>query len=311
MAEDAPLISVCLPVYNAERYIAEAVESILGQTLGDFELLILDDGSTDGSLEILRRYVARDPRIRLTSRPNKGLVTSLNELIDQSRGEFLARMDADDIALPQRFARQVEYLRTHPECVLAGCRVRVIDPDGDPMCDWCTKEQHEAIDASYLGGERTTAICHPAFMMRRDVVLALGRYRPFEVAEDIDLVLRLAECGRITNMQEVLLQYRMHTTNISTAASYRRTVDRVYGEIIRDARRRRNLPEAGDPPAGPAVPAQPHIDPSPIEEREKWAWWALVSGHLKTARKHARWVLTRTPLSPRSWKLLYCVLRGY
>src|SRR5215831_14409203 len=84
------LISVCMPVYNAERFVAEAVESILGQTLGDFEFLILDDGSTDGSLEILRDYASRDARIRLTSRPNKGVAATLNELIDQSRGQFLA-----------------------------------------------------------------------------------------------------------------------------------------------------------------------------------------------------------------------------
>jgi glycosyltransferase involved in cell wall biosynthesis len=311
MPDDAPLISVCLPVYNTERYVAQAVESILNQTLGDFELLILDDGSTDGSLEILRRYADRDPRIRLTSRPNKGLAASLNELIDQSRGEFLARMDADDIALPERFARQVEYLRAHPEYVLIGCRVRVIDPEGDPMCDWCTQQEHEAIDTCYLGGNVITAICHPAFMMRRDAVLAVGKYRLFEVSEDIDLVLRLAEYGRIANVPDVLLQYRMHARNISKAASYLNTVDRVYGEIVRDARRRRDLPEAGDPRVGRAVPGRARVDPTPTEDREMWAWWALSSGHLKTARKHARWVLTQAPLSLRTWKLMYCVIRGH
>src|SRR5512135_1833139 len=146
MMSDPPLISVCMPVYNAERYIARAVESILGQTFGDFEFLILDDGSTDGSLEILRRYANHDPRIRLTSRPNKGLPPSLNELVDQARGEFIARMDADDVALPERFARQVEYLRAHPDCVLVGSRVQLVDPEGDPLCDWCTMQEHEAID---------------------------------------------------------------------------------------------------------------------------------------------------------------------
>jgi glycosyltransferase involved in cell wall biosynthesis len=301
---DPPLISVCLPVYNTERYVAGAVESILGQTLGDFELLILDDGSTDGSLEVLRRYAARDPRIRLTSRPNKGLVTTLNELIDQSRGEFLARMDADDIALPERFARQVEYLRAHPECVLVGCRVRLIDPEGDPLCEWCTQQDHEALDRCFLRGERVTAISHPAIMMRRDAVLAIGKYRPFEVIEDVDLFLRLAEYGRIANIPEVLLQYRIHASNISKAATYHEAINRVYGEIVRDARQRRNLPEALPPPPS-ALPDGAEADP------EKWAWWALGSGYVGTARKHARRVLTRSPLSPRSWKLMYCALRGH
>ena len=185
MTTDTPLISVCMPVYNAGKYLADAVESILGQTFADFEFLILDDGSTDDSLEILRRYADRDPRIRLTSRPNKGLVASLNELIDQSRGEFIARMDGDDISLPERFQKQVDYLRAHPGCLLVGSRVRLIDPEGDPLCDWCTLQDHEAIDASYLRGQRDTLVSHPVIMMRRDAVLAIGKYRPFEVIEDV------------------------------------------------------------------------------------------------------------------------------
>jgi len=306
-----PLISVCMPVHNAERYVAEAVESILGQTLGDFEFLILDDGSTDGSLGILRRYAGRDPRIRLTSRPNKGLVASLNELIDQSRGEFLARMDADDVALPERFTRQVEYLRAHPECVLVGCRVRLIDPEGDPLSEWCTQQDHEAIEAHYLRGERSAAIAHPSFMMRRDAVLAIGRYRPLEVIEDIDLIVRLAEYGRIANMPEVLLQYRIHSGNMSKTRSFQDKIDQTYREVLRDARRRRNLPEAEEPPGGPAPPARPRIAAPPTEEWEMWAWWALGSGYVKTARKHARRVLARAPFSLRSWRLMYCVLRGH
>jgi glycosyltransferase involved in cell wall biosynthesis len=308
MAENAPMISVLLPVHNAARYVAGSIESILGQTLGDFELLILDDGSTDGSLEVLRRYAGRDPRIRLTSRPNKGLAPSLNELIDRARGEYLARMDADDVALPERFERQVAYLRAHPECVLLGCRVRLIDPDGDPLCDWCNRQDHEALDAVFLRGEMSTEISHPAIMMRRDDVLAVGKYREFPVIEDVDLFLRLAERGRIANLPEVLLLYRIHAENISKASSYHDAIEWVYVQIVRDARRRRGLPEAGDPTA---VSGRPRVEPGPAREREKWAWWALGAGHLATARKHARWVLAREPLSPRSWKLMYCVLRGH
>jgi glycosyltransferase involved in cell wall biosynthesis len=306
---DPPLISVCMPVYNAERYVAQAIESILNQTLGDFEFLILDDGSTDGSLEVLRRYAGRDPRIRLTSRPNKGLGATRNELVDQARGEFLACMDADDVALPPRFARQVDYLRAHPECVLVGSKVRLIDPEGDPLCDWCTEQEHEVLDARLLGGERTTAISNPSVMMRRDAVLTVGNYRLLQLLEDNDLFLRLAEYGRLANLPEVLLQYRIHASNISNNASWHDAMDRVLPEIIRDARRRRNLPEAGDPPIS-AAPGPPRTDPTPMEEREKWAWWALGSGNIKTARKHASWVLSRALLSPRSWKLMYCVWRG-
>ncbi len=309
MTSDSPLISVCMPVYNAERYAVAAIESILGQTLGDFEFLILDDGSTDSSLEILRRYAGLDPRIRVTSRPNRGVAASLNELVDQSRGEFLARMDADDIAVPERFARQVEYLRARPECVLVGSRVRIIDPDGDPLCEWCTEQEHEALDAHFLRGERGMGICHPSVMMRRDAVLAIGKYRAF-ANEDTDLWLRLSEYGRIANMPEVLLDYRVHAGNVTNTMTYLAKVNRAFEDMIRDARRRRNLPEAANPPGGasPPMPARPWA--SPVSDREIWAWWALGAGHVKTARKHARRVLAREPLSTRSWKLLYCALRG-
>ena len=301
----APLISVCLPVHNAQRYVAQAIESILNQTLKDFEFLILDDGSSDGSLDIIHRYAERDERIRVTSRANRGLVTSLNELIDQARGQFLARMDADDIALPERFCSQADYLLANPDHVLVGSRVRVIDSDGDPLCDWCTLEDQEALDACFLQCERNTPISHPALMMRRDAVLAVGKYRPFDAIEDIDLFLRLSEYGRVSNLPQILLKYRIHASNISKAPSYHKTIDRVYGEIVRDARRRRNLPEI------PAMPESPRVETSLLAERTNWVWWALGSGHVRTARKHARWVLANAPFSFRSWKLMYCSLRGY
>src|SRR6476661_6105481 len=125
-----PPVSVLMPVYNAGRYVAEAVESILGQTYADFEFLIVDDGSTDRSRAILERYAARDPRIRLVSRPNTGYAAALNELLGLARGELVARMDADDVALPERLLRQVNYLRAHPEVVCVGTAVHLIDGGG-------------------------------------------------------------------------------------------------------------------------------------------------------------------------------------
>src|SRR6185369_4386478 len=105
-----PLISVVLPVYNGEKYLAEAIDSILGQTLTDFELIIIDDGSTDNSLAILKQYKQRDNRIRLIARENRNLATTLNDLIDLAQGEWVARMDQDDIALPHRFEKQLQWL---------------------------------------------------------------------------------------------------------------------------------------------------------------------------------------------------------
>ena len=215
---EAPVVSVCMPAYNCQRYVAEAIESILGQTLRDFEFLIIDDGSTDGSLPILEGYAARDPRIRLTSRPNSGVPATLKELVDQSRGEFIARMDADDIALPERFEKQVNYLRAHPDCVVVGCRVWETDAEGDSIREYFTLADHDEIDAFHF---RMTgpALVHPSIMLRRDAVLAVGGYRNFLI-EDLDLYLRLAEYGRIARVPEFLLKYRIHSANLSFSAPF-------------------------------------------------------------------------------------------
>src|ERR1051325_5151993 len=112
-----PAVSVIMPVYNAERYLREAVQSILNQTFSDFEFLIINDGSTDQSQLILQEYAARDARIVLKSRPNTGYTRALNELLAMARGELIARMDADDISEPQRLALQAALLRENPDLI--------------------------------------------------------------------------------------------------------------------------------------------------------------------------------------------------
>lgn len=308
----APAVSVCMPVYNGERYLREAVDSILNQSFGDFELLILDGGSTDGSAAVLQDYAARDPRVRLTSRPGMGLTASLNEMLDQARGEFIARMDADDISLPDRLERQVQYLRGHPECVLVGSAALVIDSEGDPLSVWFTKTTHESLDAQNLDMRLLeSSLCHPAVMMRREVVLDLGRYDPScQVAEDLELWLRLAERGRLANLPEPLLKYRFHGSNKRAHDFFEdrdrasRSQDAVRQIIVR-ARRRRGLPEQ---PLCP-LPAPPPST-GPEFHYALWAWQALGSGHVRTARKHARRLVLAAPFSIDSWRLLYCSLRG-
>src|SRR4051794_38935309 len=123
----SPTVSVIMAVYNAEEFLDAAVQSIQCQTFSDFEFIIIDDGSTDHSREKLEGYARDDNRIRLLSRPNKGLTPSLNEGVKRSRGDLLARMDADDVATPERFKIQVEYLRAHPEVSLLGGAYELID----------------------------------------------------------------------------------------------------------------------------------------------------------------------------------------
>ncbi|HVE16061.1 MAG TPA: glycosyltransferase, partial [Chthoniobacterales bacterium] len=196
-----PTVSVLMPVHNADRYVAQAVDSILGQSWDDWELLIIDDGSTDRSRTILERYATGDHRIRLTSRTNTGYTVALNELLTQASGEFVARMDADDVALPNRLARQIEYLRANPAVVCVGTAVHFIDDAGRFLRDGHPGLENEEIQQRILAGD--CVLNHPSVMMRRHALESVGGYRPeFEPAEDLDLWLRLAEIGRLANLAD-------------------------------------------------------------------------------------------------------------
>jgi glycosyltransferase involved in cell wall biosynthesis len=297
-----PLISVCLSVYNAERYVGACVQSVLGQTLGDFEFIIIDDGSTDGSRAILQRFAAQDSRIRLISRENRGIVASANEELSLARGEFIARIDADDLALPNRFERQIQFLHDNPEVVCCGSRVILIDPDGRPLTDMPKQLAHdEIVQALFSGGIQ--AIYNSSTMLRKSAVERVGGYRSFnDVCEDLDLFLRLAEIGKLANVPEVLTHYRQHLHSVG----HKRMQQICEAEhmILEEAYHRR----------GQAMPQGLRTaPPKPISKSRqfrKWAWWALSFGQPATARRYAFRALLRTPLSPHSWRVTYCALRG-
>jgi glycosyltransferase involved in cell wall biosynthesis len=301
MASSIPPISVLLAVYNGGRYLRAAVDSILTQTLADFEFIIIDDGSTDGSSAVLAEYAAKDSRIRLVSRPNKGLTATLNEGLALARGEFLARMDADDTALPPRFERQIAYLREHPECVLVGSRVMLVDPEGLPIRPWCHQLEHTEIDAAHLN--RGWPVVHPAVMMRTDAVRKVGAYRDqYNTLEDLDLFLRLAEVGKLANLPEILLHYRQHFDSVTHKKfeQQRKLRRAIYDEAY--ARRGQQRGDTSDPPAPP--PRKRY------EQHSLWAWYALDAGNVRTARKHALATLRRAPYSLNAWRLMACALRG-
>lgn len=297
-----PTVSVLMPAYNAARHVGKAVESILSQTFRDFEFLIVDDGSTDETRAILERFAASDARIALVSRPNTGYLIALNEMLERARGPFLARMDADDIADPSRFDRQVAFLRDRPDHVLVGSRVTIIDPDGAPLTVMGNHQTHEELDSGLLSGQGQL-IYHPSVMMRREAVLNVGGYDTrYELAEDLDLFLKLAEVGRLANLADSLLSYREHLSKVG----HLQTIQQ--GEVVRailiEAHKRRGL----EPPESIR---QLRFRAKEAGDRHRiWAWWALRAGHVETARKHARAVLARRPFYPSSWRLLYCTLRG-
>lgn len=214
MDKKSPAISVALPVYNGERYLAEAIDSILAQTFTDFELIIIDDGSTDASLNILRRYEKRDARIRLISRENRNLVATLNEIIDLARGRWIARMDQDDIALPHRFERQLEWLN-QVEGDICGSGVEYFGTSDRRILKH--PKTNEAINMALLFG---CSFAHPTVMMRTDLVRQLRYDDAWEKCEDYDLWERASQVGwKMSNLPEVLLLYRQHEGQISTVTS--------------------------------------------------------------------------------------------
>ncbi len=299
---ERPAISVVMSAYNAQTYLNEAIDSIVNQTFGDWEFIIIDDGSKDGTLAILREYEKRDRRFRIISRPNTGLTKALNEGVAAARGEFIARMDADDVSMPRRFEWQVDYLRAHPDCVLLGGQVELIDPLGLRIGMDSHKLKHEEIEAGLLRG-KGGAVVHPATMMRAEAVKKIGAYREhFNNSEDLDLFLRLAEVGQIANLPDVLLKYRRHPQSVSHLKYENQW--KLNRQIVTEAEERRG----GNWPADwEFVPWKPKLMPEQLRE---WAWAALKAGKVKAARTHAVSALKKSPLSSDSWRLMYCAIRG-
>lgn len=213
----SPAISVAMSVYNGERFLAEAIESVLAQRYDNFEFLILDDGSRDATRGIISSYALIDSRIRPIFRENRGLVASLNQLLTEARAPLVARMDADDICLPDRFGLQKQFLNAHPDYGVVGTRCEDIDENGDPWPLDAAPHPltHEAfLTAIERGGP---LLCHPAVMFRRDAVLGVGGYHAaFRHCEDLDLWLRLASVTRLGNLAEKLLRYRHYPDQVSS-----------------------------------------------------------------------------------------------
>jgi glycosyltransferase involved in cell wall biosynthesis len=296
-----PLISVVMPVYNAERYVAQAVESILAQTLADFELLVFDDGSTDRSLEILLAHAERDNRMTVLRRPHRGYVALLNEGIQISRGNYIARMDADDVSLPDRFESQARYMEEDRDCVVLGSNVLVINSCDEPLGVLHQETNPKTIQSLLLNGVNGVII-HPASLMRRETVVTVGGYREqFESIEDLDLWLRLAEKGQLTNLPQILFKYRLNPLGV-TAINFRRQ-ERHIESIINEARRRRGLqprPQRFQPPF--------HASDDEVAHLQLQSIFIAGIGNRKRAIEYAFLALSKEPLSFCCWKTLCWVL---
>jgi len=207
-------ISVTMPVFNAEKYLAESVESILNQSFQDFEFIIIDDSSTDRSLEIMNQYGNMDNRIKvLQNKYAKGVVGASNTGLEASQGKYIARMDADDVSLPDRFEKQHRFMESHPEVAVCGTWA---DTFGQKTKLMKLPETDAEIKTVLLF---FCCMIHPSVMMRQDFLRAhqLSYRELFDTAEDYDLWARALDYTQFHNIPEALLKYRVHATQITCA----------------------------------------------------------------------------------------------
>lgn len=211
-----PKISVIMPTYNAEKYLREAMDSILAQSFKDFELIVINDCSADGTEQIVLSY--QDPRIvYLKNEKNLGVAGTLNRGLQVAKGKYIARMDSDDRSVPERFEKQLAYLEENPNAVLCGSRVTIFTDAG---------EQHLALYPTQDRQIRTgllfgCPLAHPSVMIRKSVMDEHGlQYEEaFEKVEDYRLWTRLSECGQLCNLPEPLLYYRKHPGQVCATSS--------------------------------------------------------------------------------------------
>ncbi len=213
--EQAPLVSIVLPVYNGEKYLAESLDSVLAQTYQNWELLIINDGSTDGTENLILKYP--DKRIKyLANDSNKGIIFSLNRGLQESNGEYIARLDADDIALPKRFEKQVEFLSENSDYALCGSYFQTIDSNGKLLKDVRFPANNRDAQSFLL---LHNCFCHSAIMMRSVIAKELKYDEKFQVCEDYDLWYRISRTGKIVNLPVFMTLYRVHDNNMTTRKS--------------------------------------------------------------------------------------------
>jgi hypothetical protein len=292
-----PAVSVVLPVRDGGRFLADAIDSVRVQTFASFELLVIDDGSTDDSVSLARARAREDARIRVLSGRPRGIAHALNDGLRAARGRYVARLDADDLCAPQRLERQIAFLEAHDECVAVGSAVEVIDEEGETLAVSRFPAGHVDIVQGLLAGA-ACAFAHPSVMMKREAALAAGAYRPdLFPSEDLDLWLRLMERGELANLGEPLVRYRRHPGTVGARECRRQMA--TTAALVNAARARRGL-------APIAVPAAFGHASAAATYHFECVRLALASGNRAAVRRHAGACVRHAPTWWRSYAALAC-----
>ena len=302
-----PKISVVLPVYNGAPRLPETIDSILGQSEQDFELIAVDDGSTDATPSILRSYASGDPRIRSVTQANAGLTRALVRGCEAARAPFIARQDCGDISRPDRLRRMLDLLAEAPHCVVAAGECEFVGPAGESL--YTTEHAAKDVRASLLRAGIADIVSLPAgaaAVMRAEAYRTAGGYRPeFYFAQDLDLWIRMAPLGEIRVASIVLYEVRIDVATISTVYRPEQLASAALSIALRDA------PEVERPAllrqAALIRPTSRAPDPAAKTNAEYFIASCLLRRRVRRWRGYAARVLRQDPFHLRSWLL---VLRG-
>lgn len=228
-----PKVTVLIPAYNVERYVLETLKSVSSQTFRDFEILVIDDGSSDRTAEILAQHAACEPRLVVHRQANAGISAALNKGIELARGRYIARIDGDDLMLPDRLAKQVEFLDAHPDAGFCASCLDLIDAQGRVFGQHDYGPRDESELASFHDRGIPLVYTHPSVMLRTDAVRAAGGYdKAREPCEDMDLFCRLVRAGKPGYvLPERLIRYRVHGGSISAQKTERQV---LMQELIKE-----------------------------------------------------------------------------
>jgi glycosyltransferase involved in cell wall biosynthesis len=304
MSDKKPLVSVVMPVFNVENYIEDSIKSILNQTFTDFEFIIIDDGSTDKSQDIINIWSEKDHRIKVFTQSNKGRPYTRNRGLELATADLIAIMDSDDTSLPQRLELQYNYMNTHTDVVALGGQVDAICMKGLDLYTTSFPLSHKEIESALLNDDGAQ-FCQPCTMIRKGVAIDVGGYdESYRVGEDTDLFLRMALKGKLANLPNILLKYRKHlgsATGSQNRNDYLQSMPR-----IQKAWEDRGM----EFPKGFKHWSELAVHRTEQDDLLQWGWNALTKNQIGIARYYAKKLLFLGQYDMNLLRFLVCTLRG-